>query len=159
MNKYITLIIVTALTLGVSAVEADSQSKTNKVPRAKAKASVEAKKKTPQTKKPNPAEARKKYAAAVKKIREAVKAGKLTEKQAKEKYAALRKKMAPNRGQTSRGDILKRFDKNKDGKLDDKERAAARKAISERRKSAGKRGPRSGDKRGSKRGERGPRKK
>ena len=134
MNKYITLIIVAALTLSVSSAQADGQSKTNKVSRAKANVSAEARKKAAAAKKPNPAEARKKYAAAVKKIREAVKAGKLTEKQAKEKYAALRKKMAPNRE-----GFLKRFDKNKDGKLDEKERASARKAMEARTKKRGER--------------------
>jgi len=133
MNTYIKLIIVGALLLGASSIQADhhgNHSKTNKVHSAKNK---------PATKKkvdPKVAEARKKYVEAAKKIKEAVKAGKLTEKQAKAKYAELRKKMAPNRA-SSKAATLKRFDKNKDGKLNDNEKAAMRKAMAERRKKSG----------------------
>ena len=131
MKTYIKLSIGAALLLGgASVAQADHHHKTNKVTEAKGK---------PAPKKADPREARKKYAAAVKKIREAVKAGKLTEAQAKEKYTALRKKMAGHTNSRTAGrraDIVKRFDKNKDGKLDDKEKAAARKATSEWRKKA-----------------------
>ena len=147
MNTYIKLIIAGALLLiSTNAVQADN--KTNKVAKTR---EVDARAvKAKQTKKDS-VETRKKYAEAVKKIREAVKAGKLTEKQAKEKYAALRKKIAPSRtGSTSRAAIIKRFDKNKDGKLDEKERAEARKSMSSRGKRSereGKRDSRRGDKR------------
>ena len=131
MKIYIKLIVVAALLLGgVTVAQADHHHKTNKVAQAKGK---------PAPKKADPREARKKYAAAVKKIREAVKAGKLTEAQAKEKYAALRKRMAGHTNSRTAGrraDILKKFDKNKDGKLDDKEKSAARKATTEWRKKA-----------------------
>ena len=147
MKKYIKLItcasIIIALALltsGVS-VQAHDHSKTNKVDRVKSKTK-------PTGKKPNPTEARRAYAAAAKKIKEAVEAGKLTKEEAKKKYAELRKKMATAR--TSRADIIKRFDKNKDGKLDEKERAEARKAMSSRSKRPereGKKRSRRGDKR------------
>ena len=131
MIKYIKYIIVVALLLGGARVaQADHHHKTNKVTEAKSK---------PTPNKADPREARKKYAAAVKKIREAVKAGKLTETQAKEKYTALRKKMAGHTNSRTAGrraDILKRFDKNKDGKLDDKEKSAVRKAMTGWRKKA-----------------------
>ena len=66
MKKYITFIIAAVFVLGANPARADHHSKTNKVAQAKSKTT------------PNKAsaEARKKYAAAVKKIREAVKAGK-----------------------------------------------------------------------------------
>ena len=128
MKQYVQIIIAAALLLGTTAVQADHHNKTNKVAAPK-----KASKAKPTPKKPNPTEARKKYAEAVKKIIEAVKAGKLTEKQAKEKYAALRKKMAPQRARASKAGILKRFDKNKDGKLCDNEKAAMRKAMAERK--------------------------
>ena len=148
MIKYIKLIIVAALLLGgASVAQADHHHKTKKVAEAKGK---------PAPKKADPREARKKYAAAVKKIREAVKAGKLTEAQAKEKYTALRKKMAGHTNSRTAGrraDILKRFDKNKDGKLDDKEKVAARKATAEwRKKAAAKRPSAEGRKRGRRSG-------
>jgi len=120
MKKYITFIIAAVLVLGASAAQADHHSKPKKEATAKKKAAPD---------KAKAAEARKKYAAAVKKIREAVKAGKLTEAQAKKKYADLRSKMAPNRQ-----GLLKRFDKNKDGKLCDNEKAAMRKAMEARKK-------------------------
>lgn len=122
MKKYITFIIAAVFVLGANPALADHHSKTNKVAQAKSKTA------------PNKAsaEARKKYAAAVKKIREAVKAGKLSEAEAKKKYAALRSKMAPNREA-----LLKRFDKNKDGKLCDNEKAAMKKAMEARNKKRG----------------------
>ena len=155
MTKYIKLIIVAALLLGgVSVAQADhhgSHSKTNRVDKVKAK---------PAPKKANPAEARKKrYALAAKKIKDGVKAGKLTEKQAKEKLTALRKSyVARGEGSNrrpSREDLVKKFDKNKDGKLDEKERVEARKGMAERRKkAAAKRTPKEGEKKaeGRKRG-------
>jgi len=122
MKKYITFIIAAVFVLGANPALADHHSKTNKVAQTKSKTA------------PNKAsaEARKKYAAAVKKIREAVKAGKLSEAEAKKKYAALRSKMAPNRQA-----LLKRFDKNKDGKLCDNEKAAMKKAMEARNKKRG----------------------
>lgn len=133
MKNYIRLITVTALLLGgATIVQSDQTAKTNKVEKSK-----------PTPKKADPREVRKKYAAAVKKIREAQKAGKLTEAEAKEKYTALRKKMAGHtnsRTSGRRADILKRFDKNKDGKLDDKEKAEAQKAMSEWRKKSSSKG-------------------
>ena len=122
MKKYITFIIAAVFVLGANPARADHHSKTNKVAQAKSKTT------------PNKAsaEARKNYAAAVKKIREAVKAGKLNEAEAKKKYAALRSKMVPNRQA-----LLKRFDKNKDGKLCDNEKAAMKKAMEARNKKRG----------------------
>ena len=122
MKKYITFIIAAVFVLGANPARADHHSKTNKVAQAKSKTT------------PNKAsaEARKKYAAAVKKIREAVNAGKLNEAEAKKKYAALRSKMVPNRQA-----LLKRFDKNKDGKLCDNEKAAMKKAMEARNKKRG----------------------
>jgi len=137
MTKYIKLIIVAALLLGgVSIAQADhhgSHSKTNRVDKVKVK---------PAPKKANPAEVRKKrHALAAKKIKDGVKAGKITEKQAKEKLAALRKSYVSGaKGSSrrpSREDLVKKFDKNKDGKLDEKERAAARKAMEARTKKRG----------------------
>ena len=147
MNKYIKLIIVAALLLGgVSTAQADhhgGHSKTNRVDKVKVK---------PAPKKANPAEVRKKrHALAAKKIKDGVKAGKITEKQAKEKLAALRKSyVSGTKGSSrrpSREDLVKKFDKNKDGKLDEKERAVARKATAEwRKKAAAKRTPKEGEK-------------
>ena len=144
MKNYIKLIAIGALLLGgTTIVQSDQTSKTNKRAEAKGK---------PTPKKADPREARKRYAAAVKKIREAQKAGKLTEAEAKEKYTALRKRMegyTNSRTSGRRADILKKFDKNKDGKLDDKERAEAQKAMSEWRKKSsakGKPNARKGDK-------------
>ena len=145
MKNYIKLIAIGALLLGgTTIVQSDQTTKTNKASKAKT-----AQKKT------DPREARKRYAAAVKKIREAQKAGKLTEAEAKEKYAALRKRMAGHtnsRTSGRRADILKRFDKNNDGKLDDKERAEAQKAMSEWRKKSSAKG-----KPNARRGDKGPR--
>jgi len=147
MNKHIKLIIVAALLLGgVSIAQADhhgGHSKTNRVDKVKVK---------PAPKKANPAEVRKKrHALAAKKIKDGVKAGKITEKQAKEKLAALRKSYVSGvKGSSrrpSREDLVKKFDKNKDGKLDEKERAVARKATAEwRKKAAAKRTPKEGEK-------------
>ena len=135
MKNYIKLIAIGALLLGgTTIVQSDQTSKTNKRAEAKGK---------PTPKKADPREARKRYAAAVKKIREAQKAGKLTEAEAKEKYTALRKRMegyTNSRTSGRRADILKKFDKNKDGKLDDKERAEAQKAMSEWRKKSATKG-------------------
>ncbi len=90
---------------------------------------------------------RARYDAAVKNIREQVKAGKVTEEQARERLGQLRKRMAQasdgdgqsERSRGSRERLMKEFDKNKDGKLDEKERAALRKSMSER-SSSGRRG-------------------
>jgi len=138
MTKYIKTVIIAALVLGATdAAQADSH-KTNKVAEAKGK---------PSPKKAVPSEAKKRYAAAAKKIKEGVKAGKLTEKQAKEKLAALRKRAKGPSRRPSREDLIKKFDKNKDGKLDDKERAEARKGMVERRKkTSAKRTPKEGEK-------------
>ena len=81
---------------------------------------------------------RERYAAAAKRIKEAVKAGKITEAKGKERLAAYRKQLGEGRGDSGRSrqtreELMKRFDKNKDGKLDEDERAALRKAMSDRR--------------------------
>ena len=75
------------------------------------------------------------YAAAAIKIKESVNAGKITEAQGKERLAALRKRLGEGRGDSGRSrqtreELMKRYDKNKDGKLDEDERAALRKAMS-----------------------------
>ena len=87
---------------------------------------------------------RERYAAAGKRIKEAVKAGKITEAQGKERLATYRKRMGEGRGDSGRSrqtreELMKRYDKNKDGKLDEDERAALRKAMSDR--NSGKRSP------------------
>jgi Ca2+-binding EF-hand superfamily protein len=92
---------------------------------------------------------RERYAATAKKIREAIKAGKMTEAQGKEKLAAYRKKMGQSRGDSvrsrqTREELMKRYDKNGDGKLDEGERAALRKVMSDRY--SGKRRPGGDDK-------------
>ena len=89
------------------------------------------------------------YAAAAKRIKEAVKAGKITEAQGKERLAAFRKRLGEGRGDSGRSgqtreELMKRYDKNKDGKLDEGERAALRKAMSDR--NSGKRSPGSDEK-------------
>ena len=102
---------------------------------------------------------RERYRIASKKIQEDLKAGKITKEQARERQEALRKRLAQsaaNRGgdrdsdrsRFSREAMMKQFDKNKDGKLDEAERNALRKAMSERFRSRG------GDRRGGERGER-----
>ena len=80
---------------------------------------------------------RERYAAAALKIKEAVKAGKITEAQGKDRLAAFRKRLGEGRGDSGRSgqtreELMKRYDKNKDGKLDEDERAALRKAMSDR---------------------------
>jgi hypothetical protein len=92
---------------------------------------------------------RERYAAAAMKIKEAVKAGKITEAQGKERLAAYRKRMGEGRGDSGRSrqtreELMKRYDKNKDGKLDEDERVALRKAMSDR--NSGKRSPGSDEK-------------
>ena len=104
---------------------------------------------------------RERYQIAAKKIQEDLKAGKITETQARERQQALRKRLAQSAGRggdrdtdrsrSSRESLMKEFDKNKDGKLDEAERNALRKAMSERFRSRG------GDRRGGERGERGER--
>ena len=79
---------------------------------------------------------RERYAAAALKIKEAVKAGKITEAQGKDRLAAFRKRLGEGRGDSGRSrqtreELMKRYDKNKDGKLDEDERAALRKAMSD----------------------------
>ena len=101
---------------------------------------------------------RERYQIAAKKIQEDLKAGKITEEQARERQQALRKRLAQSAGRggdrdtdrsrSSRESLMKEFDKNKDGKLDEAERNALRKAMSERSRSRG------GDRRGGERGER-----
>ncbi len=92
---------------------------------------------------------RERYAAAAMRIKEAVKAGKITEAQGKERLAAYRKRMGEGRGDSGRSrqtreELMKRYDKNKDGKLDEDERAALRRAMSDR--NSGKRSPGSDEK-------------
>ena len=92
---------------------------------------------------------RERYAAAALKIKEAVKAGKITEAQGKDRLAAFRKRLGEGRGDSGRSrqtreELMKRYDKNKDGKLDEGERAALRKAMSDR--NSGKRSPGSDEK-------------
>ena len=92
---------------------------------------------------------RHRYAVAAKRIKEAVKAGKITEVQGKERLAAYRKQLGEGRGDSGRSrqtreELMKRLDKNKDGKLDEDERAALRKAMSDR--DSGKRRPGGDDK-------------
>mgnify|MGYP001190866402 CR=1 FL=1 len=96
---------------------------------------------------------RERYQIAAKNIQEDLKAGKITETQARERQQALRKRLAQSAGRggdrdtdrsrSSRESLMKEFDKNKDGKLDEAERNALRKAMSERSRSRGERGERS----------------
>jgi hypothetical protein len=97
---------------------------------------------------------RNRYEIASKKIQADLKAGKITEAQARERQQALRKRLAQSSGRGgdrdsdrsrfSREGLMKEFDKNKDGKLDEAERNALRKAMSERfRSRGGERGERS----------------
>ena len=157
MKKNIKLItgmaIMMALLISKTQVQADhhgSHNKTNRVDVVKGKATKTSK---PIDWRAKGAEDAKKYFATVEKIRQAVKAGKLTEKEARKKIAELRKNnpwvssRKKGESRTNRADILRKFDKNKDGKLDEKERAEARKAISNRnKKSETKRKPRKGNK-------------
>ena len=73
-----------------------------------------------------------------------MKAGEITEKQGKERMAALRKRASQSQsrsdsdisrrgGNDYRARLMKEYDKNGDGKLDEAEREAARKALSSRR--------------------------
>ena len=90
---------------------------------------------------------RERYQIAAKKIQEDLKAGKITEEQARERQQALRKRLAQSAGRggdrdtdrsrSSRESLMKEFDKNNDGKLDEAERNALRKAMSERFRSRG----------------------
>ena len=159
MKKHIKLVTsaVIAVILLASSTNAEADhhgdhSKTNKVDKASVKSTP--KKTNGVDWRAKGAEDRKKYTETLKKIREAVKSGKLTEKQAKEKYSELRKNMGSGLiygervSRSRRTDILKKFDKNKDGKLDDKEKAEARKAISKRSKR-----PEREDKKRSRRGD------
>ena len=109
---------------------------------------------------------RERYQIAAKKIQEDLKVGKITEAQARERQQALRKRLAQSAGRggdrdtdrsrSSRESLMKEFDKNKDGKLDEAERNALRKAMSERSRSRGERGERSErGRRGGEAGERG----
>jgi len=144
MKKHIKLVTsaVIAVILLASSTNAEADhhgdhSKTNKVDRASAKSTPKKSNgvdwRAKQFRRDAQNLTKKKYEQAAKKIREAVKTGKLTEKEAKEKYTALRKKY-PSSTPSRRAEIVKKFDKNKDGKLDDKERAEARKAMSARLK-------------------------
>jgi hypothetical protein len=90
---------------------------------------------------------RARYEIASKKIQADLKAGKITEAQARERQQALRKRLAQSSGRgvdrdsdrsgSSREGLMKEFDKNKDGKLDEAERNALRKAMTERFRSRG----------------------
>jgi len=70
---------------------------------------------------------RERYQIAAKKIQEDLKDGKITEEQARERQQALRKRLAQSAGRggdrdtdrsrSSRENLMKEFDKNKDGKL------------------------------------------
>ena len=114
---------------------------------------------------------RARYEIASKKIQADLKAGKITEAQARERQQALRKRLSQSsarggdrdsdRSGSSREGLMKEFDKNKDGKLDEAERNALRKAMTERFRSRGgegaERGRRGGEsaERGSERRRRG----
>ena len=97
---------------------------------------------------------RQRIETATKQIRAAVKAGEITEEQGKERMAALRKRISQSqsrsgnsransdndrssRGGDYRARLMKEYDKNGDGKLDEAEREAARKAFSLRRNRGG----------------------
>ena len=108
---------------------------------------------------------RQRIETATKQIRAAVKAGEITEEQGKERMAALRKRISQSqslsrnsransdndrssRGGDYRARLMKEYDKNGDGKLDEAEREAARKALSSRRNRGGsERGDRATDRR------------
>ena len=83
-----------------------------------------------------------------------MKAGEITEKQAKQRMAALKKRISQSqsksgnnraksdsdrsrRGGDYRARLMKEFDKNGDGKLDEAERNAARKSLSPSRSRGG----------------------
>ena len=107
---------------------------------------------------------RERYQIAAKKIQDELKAGKISKEQARERQEALRKRLAQSsagrggdsgsdRSRFSREALMKEFDKNKDGELDESERNALRKSMSERRSRGGDRGDRS--RRGGEAAERG----
>ena len=107
---------------------------------------------------------RARYEIASKKIQADLKSGKITEAQARERQQALRKRLAQSsarggdrdsdRSGSSREGLMKEFDKNKDGKLDEAERNALRKAMTERFRSRGGEGAERG-RRGGESAERG----
>ena len=87
---------------------------------------------------------RQRIETARKKISDAMKAGVISEEQGKERMAALRKRISQSQsrsdsdisrrgGNDYRARLMKEYDKNGDGKLDEAEREAARKALSSRR--------------------------
>ncbi|MDP6679842.1 MAG: hypothetical protein QGG72_13195 [Verrucomicrobiota bacterium] len=93
---------------------------------------------------------RQRIETARKQISAAMKAGEITEEQGKERMAALRKRISQSqsrsrnsransdndrssRGGDYRARLMKEYDKNGDGKLDEAEREAARKGLSSRR--------------------------
>ncbi len=87
---------------------------------------------------------RQRIETARKQISAAMKAGEITEEQGKERMAALRKRASQSQsrsdsdisrrgGNDYRARLMKEYDKNGDGKLDEAEREAARKALSSRR--------------------------
>ena len=95
---------------------------------------------------------RQRIETARKKISAAMKAGEITEKQAKQRMAALKKRISQSqsksgnnraksdsfrRGGDYRARLMKEFDKNGDGKLDEAERNAARKSLSPSRSRGG----------------------
>ena len=97
---------------------------------------------------------RQRVETARKKISAAMKAGEITEKQAKQRMAALKKRISQSqsksgnnraksdsdrsrRGGDYRARLMKEFDKNGDGKLDEAERNAARKSLSPSRSRGG----------------------
>ena len=97
---------------------------------------------------------RQRIETARKKISAAMKAGEITEKQAKQRMAALKKRISQSqsksgnnraksdsdrsrRGGDYRARLMKEFDKNGDGKLDEAERNAARKSLSSSRSRGG----------------------
>ena len=97
---------------------------------------------------------RQRIETARKKISAAMKAGEITEKQAKKRMAALKKRISQSqsksgnnraksdsdrsrRGGDYRARLMKEFDKNGDGKLDEAERNAARKSLSPSRSRGG----------------------
>jgi|TARA_B100001964_G_scaffold218616_1_gene259811 hypothetical protein len=108
---------------------------------------------------------RQRIETARRQISAAMKAGEITEKQGKERMAALKKRISQSqsgsgnnraksdndrsrRGSDYRARLMKEFDKNGDGKLDKAEREAARKGPSSRRgKGGGERSARGRDNR------------
>ena len=97
---------------------------------------------------------RQRITTARKQISDAMKAGEITAKQGKERMEALKKRISQSqsrsrnsransdndrssRGGDYRARLMKEYDKNGDGKLDEAEREAARKALSSRRNRGG----------------------